>query len=57
MVNTSSCTVEVRMHLVSLVDVLGLLLSSQELVTSVLSGNKKHARVIESDQTNILAML
>ena len=42
--------------------VLGGLLSSQELevlfidLFSVLNGNKKHARAIEFDKANILAM-
>ena len=60
MINALSCTVQLWMHFG---DVLGGLLSSQELeenfieVISVLNGNMQHARAIEFDQANFLAML
>ena len=58
MVNASSCTVELWIHLG---DVSGGLLSSEELsfidVISLLIGIMRHNRAIEFDYGNILAML
>lgn len=55
MVNASSCSIELWVHL-------GGLLNSQKLevlvdVTGVLNGNMKYTRTIKFDQGNLLAML
>ena len=60
MVNASSCTVELWIHLG---DVSGGLLSSEELevsfifVINVFNGIMRHNRAIEFDYANMLAML